>query len=98
CLGIVLKSKALSAEQQAKLAEEYGAAAVVLLRRAYQERISDPLKWEKQASLAPLRNRADFQALMADIRKADQTPSLRDREGAESESEGCVIQDSRPTP
>src|SRR5207248_2719803 len=70
CLPLVDRDSRLGADEKERLRAEYGAQAVALLRLALERGASNPARWENDPSLQPLRGRADFQALLAQVRKS----------------------------
>jgi serine/threonine-protein kinase len=77
----VRKDTHLDEAQQDKLVEEYGAKAVSLLARAYavEDRMTPAVvrSLGKDKLLDPLRSRADFKKLLADVEKKVSPPARR---------------------
>jgi tetratricopeptide (TPR) repeat protein len=69
CIPLAGEAETLTEEERAKVCADYGAQAVALLRQAWQKGIANPLRWERAPLLVPIHDRADFQQLLAEIRK-----------------------------
>jgi hypothetical protein len=59
----------LASAKDVKKREEYAARAVELLRRAVEKGYRDADHMAKDAGLDPLRGRADFQIMLAEVQK-----------------------------
>jgi tetratricopeptide (TPR) repeat protein len=69
CLPLVERDPKLGAEEKGRLRAEYGDEAVALLRQALARGVLNPGRWENEPLLMPLREREDFQRLLAGLRK-----------------------------
>jgi hypothetical protein len=70
CLEVLASDANLASEQREKLQEEYGAAAVDLLKRSWKSGGRRRPSWVAASELPALRQRADFQTLVAEIETA----------------------------
>jgi serine/threonine-protein kinase len=66
---LVQETRGLTAKQRAKRVDDYGKQAVALLDKALKEGYSNREQLEKDPTLNPLRERPDFQKLLADLDK-----------------------------
>jgi tRNA A-37 threonylcarbamoyl transferase component Bud32 len=64
---IAEEDRSLGAEKRRAAAEEYGRLAVQQLRQAVTLGYRNPFRMQSDPELAPLRERADFQALLAEL-------------------------------
>jgi tetratricopeptide (TPR) repeat protein len=67
CIHIVEKHEQLDAEKRQAAVQFYGDQAVALLRDAVAKGFRDAARMKKDPDLAPLRPRADFQKLLAEL-------------------------------
>jgi tetratricopeptide (TPR) repeat protein len=67
CIRIVAKHDKLDAKQRKEAAQFYGDAAMRLLREAVSKGFKDVAHMKKHAVLDPLRQRPDFQKLVAEL-------------------------------
>jgi tetratricopeptide (TPR) repeat protein len=67
CIPIVAKHVKLDEKQRKEAAQFYGDAAMKLLREAVSKGYKDLAQMKKDADLAPLRQREDFQKLVAEV-------------------------------
>jgi tetratricopeptide (TPR) repeat protein/tRNA A-37 threonylcarbamoyl transferase component Bud32 len=65
-----------SAAGDASLAKQYGAAALDSLRKCIARGWNDVVSLETDPDLAPIRNNPEFQALVAELRRAGATPPV----------------------
>jgi hypothetical protein len=69
CLCIVAKHDKLDDKQRKEAVQFYGDAAMKLLREAVSKGYKDVAHMKKDADLDPLRQREDFQKLIAELEK-----------------------------
>jgi tetratricopeptide (TPR) repeat protein len=74
CIPIVEKHEKLDAKERQAAVQFYGDEAMKLLRDAVSKGFRDAAQMKKDTDLAPLRERADFQKLLADL---EAKPELR---------------------
>ena len=67
CVSIVAKHDKLDAKQRKEAAQFYGDAAMKLLRDAVSKGFKDVMLLKTDNQLAPLRQREDFQKLVAEL-------------------------------
>jgi len=70
CIPIVAKHDKLEAKQRKEAAQFYGDAAMKFLRQAVSEGFKDVAHMKQDTDLAPLRQRDDFQKLVAELEAA----------------------------
>jgi serine/threonine protein kinase/Flp pilus assembly protein TadD len=73
CIPIVEKHEKLDTEEQRAAVQFYGDEAMKLLRDAVAKGFKDAAHMKKDRDLAPLRNRDDFQKLLADLEAQSET-------------------------
>jgi tetratricopeptide (TPR) repeat protein len=69
CLPLVDRDLKLAAEEKVRLRADYCSRAVALLRRAWEKGFANAAGWQNDPQLQPLRDREDFQQLLAQVRK-----------------------------
>ena len=69
CVPIVAKHAKLDDKQRQEAAQFYGDAAMKLLRDAVSKGYKDVSRMKQDNALAPLRQRADFQKLVAELER-----------------------------
>jgi serine/threonine protein kinase len=69
CIPIVAKHVKLDDKQRKEAAQFYGDAAMKLLREAVSKGYKEVAQMKKDAELAPLRQRKDFQELVAELER-----------------------------
>jgi hypothetical protein len=67
CIPIVAKHDKLDDKQRQEAAQFYGDAAIKILREAVSKGFKDVAHMKKDTDLDPLRQRADFQKLVAEL-------------------------------
>jgi tetratricopeptide (TPR) repeat protein/tRNA A-37 threonylcarbamoyl transferase component Bud32 len=77
CLAALPRDQSLTEVKRQKLQDEYGAAAVALLRRACKGNPRLMPSWTTTDEALPLRTRADFQAFQAEASKTKEKKSSR---------------------
>jgi tetratricopeptide (TPR) repeat protein len=74
CVPLAAKDAKLPEARRQELAKEYADRALAVLRQAVADGYKDAVQMHKDPALAPLRDRADFQKLLADLEKAPAPP------------------------